>query len=122
MHYISHSIPPPPLHLHTCTHAHSLTSPSLPPSLSLPAISTPHSTIIVSKPEKTVSSYVVVTECIVCVLGQDPLTFSFLSFSFLIAWEFYGPSYLSVKICALGPPRPLSPSAPAVAGRQLVIV
>ena len=28
----------------------------------------------------------------------------------------------SVKTCALGPPRPLSASVPAVAGRQLVIV
>ena len=28
----------------------------------------------------------------------------------------------SVKTCALGPPHPLSPSVPAVAGRQLVIV
>ena len=35
-----------------------------------------------------------VTECIVCVSGYDPLTFSFLSFSFLIGWEFYGPNYL----------------------------
>ena len=26
----------------------------------------------------------------------------------------------SVKTCALGPPRPLSPSVPAVAGHQLV--
>ena len=32
------------------------------------------------------------------------------------------PIILSVKTCALGPPRPLSPSVPAVAGRQLVIV
>ena len=28
----------------------------------------------------------------------------------------------SVETCALGPPRPLSPSVPAAAGRQLVIV
>ena len=28
------------------------------------------------------------------VSGHDPLTFSFLSFSFLIVWEFYGPNYL----------------------------
>ena len=26
--------------------------------------------------------------------GDDPLIFSFLSFSFLIGWEFYGPNYL----------------------------
>ena len=26
--------------------------------------------------------------------GHDPLIFSFLSFSFLIGWEFYGPNYL----------------------------
>ena len=32
------------------------------------------------------------------------------------------PIIQSVKTCALGPPRPLSPSVPAVAGRQLVIV
>ena len=32
------------------------------------------------------------------------------------------PQLSSVKTCALGPPRPLSPSVPAVAGRQLVIV
>ena len=36
----------------------------------------------------------IVTECIVCVSGHDPLTFSFLSFSFLIGWEFDGPNYL----------------------------
>ena len=35
-----------------------------------------------------------VTECIVCVPGHDPLIFSFLSISFLIGWEFYGPNYL----------------------------
>ena len=28
----------------------------------------------------------------------------------------------SVKTCALGPPRPLSTSVPAVAGRELIIV
>ena len=39
-------------------------------------------------------TYIIVTECIVCVSGYDPLTFSFLSFSFLIGWEFYGPNYL----------------------------
>ena len=26
--------------------------------------------------------------------GHDPLIFSFLSFSFFIGWEFYGPNYL----------------------------
>ena len=35
-----------------------------------------------------------VSKCIVCVSGYDPLTFSSLSFSFLIGKEFYGPSYL----------------------------
>ena len=37
---------------------------------------------------------IIVTECIVYVQGNDPLTFSFLSFLFLIGCEFYGPSYL----------------------------
>ena len=57
-----------------------------------------------------------VTECIVCVSGYDPLTFSFLlSFLFLIEWELYGPNYLkSVKTCALGQQRPFTPSVPAV--------
>ena len=32
------------------------------------------------------------------------------------------PQLSSVKTCALGPPRPLSPSVPAVACRQLVLV
>ena len=37
--------------------------------------------------------------------------FSFLSFSFLIGWEFYGPNYLKFKTCAPGPPRPHSSGA-----------
>ena len=40
------------------------------------------------------SDYTDVTECIVYVSGYDPLTITLLSFSFLIGWEFYGPSYL----------------------------
>ena len=32
-----------------------------------------------------------VTECIVCVLGHDPLTFSFLSFSFWLGGNFLAP-------------------------------
>ena len=67
----------------------------------------------------TQQGFVHVTECIVCVQGgHDPfLSFQFLfwlggSFMALIIW--------SVTTCALGPPRPLSPSVPAVAGRQLV--
>ena len=35
-----------------------------------------------------------VSECIVCVSGYDPLTFLSRPFSFLIGWEFDGPSYL----------------------------
>ena len=35
-----------------------------------------------------------VTECIVCCFGLSPFNLSFLSFSFLIEYEFYGPSYL----------------------------
>ena len=56
--------------------------------------------------------------------GPWPFNLSFLSFSFLIGWEFYGPNYLkcSVKTCALGRQRRFPPSVPAVAGRQLVIV
>ena len=57
-----------------------------------------------------------VTECFVCVQGHVPLTFSFLSFFFLIGWEFYGPYYLQVKTCALGRQRPFSPSVPAEVG------
>ena len=37
------------------------------------------------------------------------MPFSFLSFSFLIGWEFYGPNYLRWQ-------RPFSPSVPAEAG------
>ena len=50
------------------------------------------------------------------VLGHDPLILSFLSFSFLIGWEFYGLFIESVKTCALGRQRPFSPSFPAEAG------
>ena len=32
--------------------------------------------------------------CCIHVPGHDPLIFSFLSLSFLIGWEFYGPNYL----------------------------
>ena len=35
-----------------------------------------------------------VTECTVYVSGYVPLTFSFLSVSFLTGWEFHGPNYL----------------------------
>ena len=46
--------------------------------------------------------YTYVTECIVCVQGHDPLTFSFqIPFSFLIGWEVYGPNYLKcLNLCA----------------------
>ena len=41
--------------------------------------------------------------------GHDPITFSFRSFSFLIGWGFYGPSYLRCqKLCA-GPAASLFP-------------
>ena len=61
----------------------------------------------------------VVTKCTVCALGYDPFTFLSCPFPWVgVLW----PQLSSVKICALGPPRPLSPSVPAVAGRQLVIV
>ena len=41
----------------------------------------------------------IVTECVVCVSGYDPLTFLSYPFPFwlggsLIGWEFYGPNYL----------------------------
>ena len=63
-----------------------------------------------------------VTECIVCVSGHDPLTSSFLSFSFFDWVGVLWPNYLSVKTCALGRQCPFSLSVPAVAGRQSVIV
>ena len=74
-------------------------------------------------PPTVVTINIIVTECIVCVPGHDPFIFSFLlSFSFWWGGSFMAPIIWSVKTCVLGPPRPLSPSVPAVAGRQLVIV
>ena len=60
-----------------------------------------------------------------CVPGHDPLSLIFFVlsfFSFLIGWEFYGPNYLKCKNLCTGPAHSLSPSVPAVAGHQLVIV
>ena len=55
--------------------------------------------------------------------GLWPFNLFFLSsFSFWLGGSFMAPVIWSVKTCAPGPPRPLSPSVPAVAGRQLVIV
>ena len=62
-----------------------------------------------------------ITECIVCVHGHDPLTFSFLSsFLFWLGGSVMALIIWSAKTCALGPPRPLSSSVPAEAGRLLV--
>ena len=43
-------------------------------------------------------------------------------FLFWLGGHFMAPVIWSVKTCALGPPRPLSPSVPAVAGRLLMCV
>ena len=53
-----------------------------------------------------------VTECIVYVPGHDPLIFSFLSFSFLIGWEFYGPNYLKCQNLCAGPAASSFPQCP----------
>ena len=50
--------------------------------------------IIIINEQRGRNQNIVVTECIVCISGHDPLIFSFLSFSCLIGWEFYGPNYL----------------------------
>ena len=57
-----------------------------------------------------------------CVPAHDPVIISFLSSCPAFDWVGVLWPHLSVKTCALGPPRPLSPSVPAVAGRQLEIV
>ena len=47
MHYMSHSIAPPPLHAHTCTHAHqthTISQPLASPSLSVSVHFPPHPT------------------------------------------------------------------------------
>ena len=47
------------------------------------------------------------------------LPFFYHPFSFLIGRKIFGPNIQSVRICALGSPRPLSPSVPAEAGHQV---
>ena len=58
-----------------------------------------------------------------CVPGHDPLIFSFL---FFLLFDWVGvlwPQLSKVlKVVRWAPPPPLSPSVPAVAGRELVIV
>ena len=61
---------------------------------------------------------VCVTECIVCVsAGYDPFDLSFLSFSFLIVWEFCGPNCLVLKLVRWASSVPF-PSLSAAAGHS----
>ena len=53
-----------------------------------------------------------VTKCIVCVSGYDPLTFSFLSFSFLTGWKFNGLNYLKCWNLCAGPAASSFPQCP----------
>ena len=45
-------------------------------------------------------------------LAWNPDIFSLLSFSFLIGWEFYGPSYLKCQNLCAGPPASSFPQCP----------
>ena len=57
-----------------------------------------------------------VTECIVCVSGYVPLTFLSCSFSLFDSVVVLWPQLSKVlKLVRWAPPRPLSPSVPAVA-------
>ena len=70
----------------------------------------------------------IVTECNVCVHGHGPLTFFLFLFFFspvVLSLFWLGGSFMaliirSVKTCALGRPRPLSPRVPGEGGRRLV--
>ena len=54
-----------------------------------------------------------------CVLGHDPLAFSFLSSFLFLDGSFMALIIWSDKTCALGPLRPLSHSVPVETGLLL---
>ena len=66
------------------------------------------------------TSFLSETECTACVPGHDPLTFFPVLSLFWLGGSFMALIIWSANICALGPPRPLSPNVPAEAGRCLV--